>query len=191
MNPSELDEDTALSIVFANIKKKKRECDLVTLANAFQYLVDLYGSQAAVGKKVDLSTEMIREFLSTLKLPREVQQLISMRKIDSVDIVREISSLKDPSRQIAAARMLISSASKDVRDIKRLLTSGNVSVEDAKRIITDAKPKGLHIFIMDLDDEMYRLLMKSSRAMKLKPAELARDIVSEWLKRMDKGGKYK
>ena len=189
MSISSLDEETALSIIFGNTKRKKRNVDLVTLAKAFRYLVDLYGSQTAVAEKVGLSTEMIREFLNTLRLPSEIQQLISTRKIDSVDVVREIYSLKDLSKQIAAANALMSSASKDVRDIKRLLTTSNVSVEDARKVVTDSKPKGLHIFVMDFDDETYRLLLKRSRAMKLKPAELVRDIVSEWLKRTDKGGK--
>jgi hypothetical protein len=189
MSINSLDEETALSIIFGNTKKKKRNVDLVTLAKTFRYLVNLYGSQAAAAKKVGLSTEMIREFLSTLKLPTEIQQLISARKIDSVDIVREISSLKDRSNQIAAANALMSSSSKDVRDIKRLVAGSSASIEDAKNVVTDLKPKGLHIFVMDVDDETYRLLLKRSKAMKLKPAEVARDIVSKWLKRMYKGDK--
>ena len=188
MNTNRLDEETALSIIFANTKRKKRSVDILTIAKSFEYLVRLYGSQEAVAKKVGLSTEMVREFLLALKLPKEVQRLISTRKIDSIDTVREISIIKDPAKQVEAAKALANSPSKDVRDIKRLVKAANVSVEDAKKIVSNAKPKGLHIFIVDFDDETYQAIIKHAKAMKLKPAELVRDIVSDWL---NKAGKRK
>jgi ParB-like chromosome segregation protein Spo0J len=181
MNLNQLDEETALSLIFANTKKKKRNIDLLTFAKTVDYLVRFYGSQKTVAEKVGLSTEMIREFLIPLKLPKEIQKLISDRRIDSIDTVREISVLNDPSKQIAAAKALIDSASKDVRDIKRLVNVTNVSIGDAKKAISDAKPKGLHIFVMDFDDEMYHSITKHAKVLKVKPAELVRNIVSNWL----------
>jgi len=177
-----LDEETALAIVFANTKRKKRNADLLTIAKSCDYLAKLYGSQKAVAEKVGLSTEMIREFLTVLKLPAEIQDLISERKIDSIDIVREISVLQEPSKQIVAAEAFINSLSEDVRDIKRLIKDANVSVKDAKKTVLDAKPKGLHIFIMDFDDEMYRAVIEYAKTSRVKPAELVREIVMEWLK---------
>ena len=70
----ELDEATALSILFSNTKRKKRDADLLTIAKSCDYLVKLYGSQKAVADKIGLSSEMVREFLTTLRLPSEVQQ---------------------------------------------------------------------------------------------------------------------
>jgi len=180
-----LDEETALSILFANTKRKKRIDDLLTIAEACQYLVNLrkYGSQQAVAKKVGLSAEMIRQFLAVLKLPKEIQKLVSERKIDSVDIVKEIAAIKDPPKQVAVAHAFVNSLSKDVRDIKRLIKEANLSIEDAKRTVLNAKPKGLHIFIMDFDDEIYRAIKRYSRTMKMKPPELVRKIVMDWLKK--------
>jgi len=177
-----LNEETALAIVFANTKRKKRPDDLITVANAFEYLVRLYGSQKAVAGKVGLSTEMIREFLTTLKLPLEIQNLISERKINSIDTVRELSVIKESSKQIAAAESFINSLSKDVRDIKRLVKDANVSVKDAKKVVLEAKPKGLHIFVMDYDDETYQAIIRQSKALRIKPAELVKEIVTDWLK---------
>jgi hypothetical protein len=177
-----LNEETALAIVFANTKRKKRPDDLITIANAFDYLVRLYGSQKVVAEKVGLSTEMLREFLTPLKLPEEIQKLVSDRRVDSIDIIREISALKEPSKQIAATEAFINSLSKDVRDIKRLVKDANVSVKDAKKVVLEAKPKGLHIFVMDFDDEMYRTIIKQARVLKIKPAELVKRIVKDWLK---------
>ncbi len=177
-----LNEETALAIVFANTKRKKRKENLLTVAKAFEYLVKLHGSQKAVAEKVGLSTEMIREFLTTLKLPEEIQKLVSDRRIDSIDTIREISALKEPSKQIAATEAFINSLSKDVRDIKRLVKDANVSVKDAKKVVLEAKPKGLHIFVMDFDDEMYRAIIKHARTLKIKPAELVKGIVKDWSK---------
>ena len=178
-----LDEETALSILFANTRRKKRSEDLITIAESCEYLTKLYGSQKAVAERVGLSTEMIREFLAALKLPEEVQKLISDRKIDSIDIVREISVLKDPSKQIAAAKAFADSLSKDVRDIKRLIKDTSLPVAEAKKAVLESKPKGLHIFMMDFDDETYRAVIEQAKNMKVKPAELVKQIVVDWLKR--------
>jgi len=176
----ELDEETALSILFGNTKRKKRDADLLTIAQSCDYLVKLYGSQKAVADKIGLSSEMVREFLTTLRLPTEVQEIIAERKIDRVDVVREISVLKSVSKQIAVAKALADAPSKDIRDIKRLLRSG-VSIEDASKLVLDSRPKGLNVFVMDFDDVTYQALFKKARTLKTTPAELARRIILEWL----------
>jgi len=184
-----LDEETALSVLFANTRRKKRKTDLLTIAKHCDYLVKLYGSQKAVAEKVGLSSEMIREFLVVLKLPKKIQDLVSERKIDSIDIVREISALKEPSRQIVASEAFINSLSKDVRDIKRLMKDANVSVKNAKKAVLDAKPEELHIFVMDFDDEMYQAIIENAKASRVKPTELVRGIVMDWLKQKQEKNK--
>lgn len=185
----ELDEETALAIVFANIKRKKRSENLLTIAQCFEYLVKLYGSQRAMAEKIELSTEMIREFLAVLKLPEEVQKLVADRQIDSVDIVKEISALKEPQKQVEAAKSFVKSLSKDVRDIKRLVKDVNLPVEEAKTTILDLKPKGLHVFIIDFDDEMYNAINAHAKSRKVTPPELVRKIVKDWLKQEARGKK--
>ncbi|HIH97117.1 MAG TPA: hypothetical protein HA348_06545 [Thermoplasmata archaeon] len=185
----ELDEETALSIVFANTKRKKRSENLLMIAQCFDYLSKLYGSQRAVAEKTGLSTEMIREFLAVLKLPEEVQELVSNRQIDSIDTVKEISALKDPKTQIEAAKLFVNSLSKDVRDIKRLVKDANLPVEKAKATILDLKPKGLHVFIIDFDDEMYNAINAHAKSCKVTPPELVRKIVKDWLKQEARGKK--
>jgi len=182
----ELDEETALSVLFSNTKRKKRSTDLLTIAKSCQFLVKLYGSQQAVADRVGISAEMIREFLTTLKLPLEVQKLVSERKIDRVDVVREISTLKDTAKQIAAAEALIHTASKEIRDVKRLVKEAGVSVQDAKRVISEAKPQGLHIFVVDFTDETYREIAVQAKGLKTTPAELIREIVTDWLRQKTK-----
>ncbi|MFH1318422.1 MAG: hypothetical protein ABIH71_05355, partial [Candidatus Omnitrophota bacterium] len=171
--------------------RKKRIDDLLTIAKACEYLgnLDKYGSQQAVAKTVGLSSEMIRQFLNVLKLPEEIQELVSKREIDSVDIVKEIAAINDPSRQIAVAHAFVNSLSKDVRDIKRLIKSANLPIGDAKKAIINAKPKGLHIFIIDFEDEMHRAIIKEAETLKIKPADLVKKIIADWLKRKSSSDK--
>ena len=182
----EFDEETALSILFSNTKRKRRSADLLTIARSCDYLVRLYGSQQAVADRIGISAEMIREFLTTLKLPTEVQKLVSERKIDRVDVVRELSALGDPAKQIAAAEALIHTPSKDIRDIKRLVKEAGVSVQDAERVISEAKPQGLHIFVVDFNEATYREIAAQAKNLKITPAELIRGIVTDWLRQKTK-----
>jgi DNA-binding transcriptional regulator YdaS (Cro superfamily) len=176
-------ETTALAIVFGNTQRKKRKEDLVTIAKAFEYLIKMYGSQKAVAEKIGLSSSMVGQFISVLRLPEEVQKLIIERKIDSVDIAKEIAALGDTSKQIAAAEAVVSSLSKDVRDIKRLIKRTNIDAKGARKVIINEK--GFNLFIMDFDDDTYRALKKHSRSKGITPAELVKGIVEEWLKKHD------
>ncbi len=180
------DEETALSILFTNTKRKKRSVDLITIAESCEYLTKLYGSQKEVAKKVGLSTEMIREFRIPLRLPKEFRDLILNKKIDSIDIVKEIAVLKDTSQQIAMARNIANIPSKDIRDIKRLVISSKLPIKESKRIILESKLKGLHILIIDVDDATYRVLRQYSKNKKVKSAELVKNIVTEWARRVKK-----
>lgn len=181
-----LDEETALAIVFANTRRKKRTADLITVAKSFEYLVKLYGSRKAVARKVGLSTEMIREFLTVLDLPGEVKKLVSSREIDKLDVALEIYMLKDPEKQSAAAKTIAALPSKDVRDIRRLAEQANLPIEESRRMVLESKPKGLHIFVMDFDDETYDALVEEARDSNTEPAELVRKVIVDWLRRKRK-----
>jgi len=176
-----MDENYALAVVFANIRRKKRTDDLMTIAESFEYLVNLYGSQKAVAEKVGLSSEMIRQFLALLKLPKEVQTMFSRRQIDSVDTAKELLALKDSTKQIRTAKALAESLSKDTRDIKRLVKGADVPVEEAKKTVLNAKPKRFHIFVMDFDNDTYQAIIRKAKTLKIKPAELVKRIVIKWL----------
>jgi len=181
----DMDEETALALLFGNTKRKRRTVDLITLAKACDFLVKKYGSQEEVGKRIDLSSEMIREILLPLKLPREVQDRIASRVIDSIDVVREISSLKDQSKQINASYLFTSISSKDVRDIVRVIKKSDVSVEKAKHLILELKPKGIHLFLLDLDDQTYASLKDLSNRFNLSPAVLVKGLLHVWLKSLE------
>lgn len=181
-----LNEEAALAIVFANTRRKKRPYNLIAVAKAFEYLVNLYGSRNAVAKTVGLSPEMVREFLTLLKLPKEVRNLFESRKIDSLDLGRELAVLSDKQKQLVAAKVIANLPTKDVRDIKKLIRRAGLPIMESKKMVLESKPKGLNIFIVDFDDETYKALIKQAKDAKTKPAELVREIVSGWLRRKEK-----
>jgi hypothetical protein len=179
----EWDEASALAVAFENTKRKKRPKDLITVARAMKFLEELYGSQKAVAEKLDLSAEMIRQFLTVLQLPKPVKDLFLSRKIDSVDIAKELAALGDRKKQISAGKAIANSLSKDVRDIKRLVKDGHYNIKDAQKTIIDSMPKGLNVFLLDFDDDTMRQLITEARKRKIKPADLVKDIVIKWLEK--------
>jgi len=172
-----MNEIEAKQIVFANIKRKKRKKDLVTIARALDWLVRHRGSRAQVAGEFGLSTEMIRQFLTVLKLPPEVQKLFHDRTLDSVDVAKEIATLRDRDKQIHLAHRIGDAETKDTRDIKRLVKQGGTEIDDAKRTILGAKERGLHVFLVDFDDDTFRLIKERSRKAGVEPAEFVRRIV--------------
>jgi len=176
-----LTEDKALAIVFANTKRKKRTEDLVTIAEAFEYLVKLYGSQAAVSKKTGLSQEIVREFRKVLSLPDEVLNVIRARKVDSLDAAYRIAMLDNRDQQIRAAKELADLQSGDIRDIRRLMSDTGLSVEESKKKVLEAKLKGLHIFVIDFDNDEYKVIVKKAKSEGVAPAQLVKRAVLEWL----------
>jgi len=175
------DKTTAWYIAFENTGRKKRPKDLVTVAGAMKYLTGIYGSKE-VAEKLNISVEMIRQFLTVLDLPRSVKKLFAGRRLDSVDVAKELAALGDERKQESAAQAIVNSPSKDVRDIKRLIKTGHYRVKDAKRTVLEAKPEGLNIFLLDFDDDTVRKLVSECRVQKMKPAELVRQIVTNYLK---------
>jgi hypothetical protein len=129
---------------------------------------------------------MIREFLKVLNLPGEIKTLVSSREIDRLDVALEISMLEDAEKQIAAAKTIAGLPSKDVRDIRRLAQQANLPIKESKKMVLESKPKGLHIFMMDFDDETYDALVEEARDSNSEPAELVRKVVTDWLRRKRK-----
>ena len=178
----EMDENQALAIMFGNTKRKKRNVDLITLAKSCEILVKRYGSRKEVGEILGLSAEMIRQILTPLKVSDEVKKLISEKKIDSIDLVMHLSSIKDQNLQTKAALMLTNFHTKDVRDILQLIKKSGIDIEKAIDTIIENKPKGVHILMLDLDDHNYILLKNASEKIQMPPAILAKFVLQCWLK---------
>jgi len=181
-------EAKALATTLANTRTTKRPDDLLTVASAMKYLVQLYGSQKKVAAKAGVPPEMIRQFLTVLRLSGKVQRLFAARQLDSVDVAKELVTLKDQKQQELTAVAIANMSSKDARDIKRLIKNAKCDVEDAKTTVLEAKPNGLNIFLLDFTDDVLHGLKREARRRKMKAAELVREIVTNWLNEKESPG---
>jgi len=183
----DLDENTALAVLFANTRRKRRTTDLISVAEACHYLKGLYRSQRAVAEKVGLSSEMIREFLALRSLPGEIKSMVRAREIDRLDVAYRIAMIRDPARQLDMAKKVATEPTKDVRDIARLLGATDLSVEESRERVRESKFKGLHIFVIDFDDEEYRTISARAQSLRVKPAEVVQRAILDWLKSPNAG----
>jgi hypothetical protein len=182
-----MDEPTALAIVFSNTKRKRRSVDLITVAECLEFLVHLYGSQNAVAEKIGISSEMIRQFRKILTLPDDVKKMIKARKIDKLDVAYRISLIDDSEKQKTAAQIIGNLQTHDVRDIVRFMkTHPETSITNSKKVILESKPKDIHIFVIDLDEDSYQAIIKEAAQSGIKPADLVKKIVKAWLQQRNK-----
>ena len=114
-------------------------------------------------------------------MPREVEDMVRTRRIDRLDVAYRISMLDDPENQVQVANQAAELLTDDVRDMRRLISSTGLSPEAAKNRVLESKLKGLHVFVMDFDDEEYQVIMQQAEARKMAPAELVRQVVLDWL----------
>jgi hypothetical protein len=97
--------ENALAILISSTHSKKRTKSLMEIAEWLAYAVEELGSIKAVGERIDLSPQMLRQFESVQKLDPKVQWLFSTRRLDSVDAAAHLSMLR-AKEQIAVASLL-------------------------------------------------------------------------------------
>ena len=187
---NDLNETKALGIMFSSTKRKNRINDLITIAQSCEYLINLYGSRKKVADILGISTEMIRQFVLPLKLPKLVQDLISDRKIDSIDVIMHLNSLKNPNQQIKAAQMITDVSSKDVRDIIKLVKKYNIDIDESINTIIQLKTRSMHIVMLDIEDDSYNILKEISNEINIPPAIITKVIVESWLREHKKNEAY-
>jgi len=176
-----INETEALATVFANTKKKKRNIDLLTLAENLEFLKSIYKDTGKVANKVDLTKEMVRELLLPLYLPDEIKTLVKSRKIDRVGDIVEISKIKDSESKLKFALSLAGFTSDDVRDLKRMLKYTKIDLNKAVKTLTDLKDQNLHIIVIDVKDSIYKNLKKKAADAKKKVPEFVREIIEKFV----------
>ncbi len=181
-----MDEETALATIFANTRRHKRLVDLLTLAECFDFLRTIYPTQEAIAKKVDLSREMVREFLQVINLPEYVKELIQCRKIDSIDIAYRLSKIRDENTLRNMVDKILDVQAHDVRDIvSTMKENAGLSSDTAREIILKTKLHNIHFFIIDFDEKDYHKLLFLTKDSDNSPAELIKKVVEEWLSKND------
>jgi hypothetical protein len=175
-----LSENDLMAAIISNTKRKNRTIDLLTLAKYLDILNLKYSSKI-LAKELGLSEEMIRQLLLPLQMPKEIQNLISSRKIDKIDVVVTLNKIRNKEKQIEAANLLTNYSAREIRDIINLYQIKKINLTMAKDIITQYKNKNLHIILIDLDDKTYNDLNKISKKYSINLPEFSKLIIISWV----------
>lgn len=110
--------EKALALIISCTRRIKRPLDLVTLSKNILYAKRCMGSLEAVAEAVGLSVRQLKDFLAVEDLCADVKNLVEKRKIDSVDVVKNLRRLPAKKQKILARRFVSGKiTSKDVRVI--------------------------------------------------------------------------
>ena len=190
-------ENTLLSSLYVNLKgnKKKKE-DWISIAKKCAEFAK-NKSHKEVAEKLGVSTELIRAILNLLVLPVEVQQLIKQGKI-LFDAAQRMNTIDPKSkdekqrkkRQIEVAKAITGLTSHEQREIIQYAKKyPNVSLSNfKKRVTTQLTKEKIHVAIIPLSEESFRILQIESVRKKISLEKLILNIIDDWKKR---GGKSK
>lgn len=182
-----LDEETALGILFINLKGSKKK-DYLATAEACRHLTQLYGSHRKVADKVGVSSEIIREFDSLNELPEAAKKLVSTGSI-KLDIGSRISTqIKGEKRQVEIARAVADLRTFDARAIiEYAKRKPEMPADEIRSKVLKSKTvtEKVHVFIMSLPHDVFQGLKTESSRLKIKSDELVKRILREWLEKKE------
>ena len=185
---SSMNEEEALSICFANLKGSKDK-DLLMTARALQYLRSLpkYGSNQKVAQAVGVSDEIVREFLTLLKLPKLIQDMFEQRQLRRLEQSRRLWQLSRTRPELleTVAKAISGLRSWDARQIiEHILRNPDITVAAAKDAVLRSrtiKEREFHVIAI-LPEDDYRLLANEAKKMKVPVDELVTSVVQDWLR---------
>jgi len=179
--------EDALAICFSNLKGYKDK-DLFATAQALSYLKTLpeNRSNKKVGKLVGVSGEIVREFISLLRLPEAIQDLFKQGQLKHLEQVRRLWQLAriNPGLLDETAVAISQISAWDGRlVIDYILKNPGVVVSDALKVVNDSKTiteKEYHVIAI-LSEEEYKLLAAEAKKHKTPVDLLVTSIVQQWL----------
>jgi len=188
-----MNKEEAFVICFTNLKGSKDK-ELIRTAKALQYLRNLpeYNSNNKVGKAVGVSGEIVREFLTILKLPNNIQVLFEQKKLRRLEQARRLWQLARNRPDILddTAKAISDMTAWDARHLVDFISRNpEKPVKDAKEAVMNSKTKIEHEFhvIALLSENEYRQLSQISRQKKMAIDALVTSIMQKWLEEETNG----
>lgn len=181
----ELDEETALAILFRNLKGSKKK-DYMATAKACRFLRRLYGSNAKVAEKVGVSSEIIREFDSLNDLPNEVKEMVSAGIIKLDTGYRISTKIEGEEKQVEIAKAVRDLGAFDARAIIEYAQKNpNMPVSEVRSRVLGSKTikERLHIFVLPLAEDVFQALKSESTKLRIRPEKLVERIIKNWLEK--------
>jgi hypothetical protein len=116
---TDTNDSEIIARLILSTKRKKRNYSLIDIASDISSLQKKKGGLKEVSKIVGISTGMLNQFLSVLKLPSEIQTMVQERIIDSVAMVFLLSKFSNEDALLLSAKAADKSLS--TSDLKILL----------------------------------------------------------------------
>ncbi|MEW6614026.1 MAG: hypothetical protein AB1401_00925 [Thermodesulfobacteriota bacterium] len=146
-------------------KRKKRDINLLEVAEEMKSLYTIHQSLDKVAKIVKLSPEMVRQFLKINELDESVKELIKNDLIKGVDIGYRVSKLSKKDQIIFAKHIIEKNiSSKDVRAIVRYkIDNSKMPVEKAINEVIQSKDKKIYVAYLGIEEDTYEKLLEKNR----------------------------
>ena len=182
-----MNKEEALAVCFSNLKGSKDK-ELFRTAKALQYLRNLpeYNTNDKVGKAVGVSAEIVREFLTILRLPNNIQVLFEQKKLRSLEQARRLWQLarirSDILEETVAA--ISDMTAWDARHlIDFIIKNPDKPVKEAKGVVLNSKTITEHEYhvIALLSEIEYQQLSQISHRKKVPVDALVTSIIQNWL----------
>ncbi len=152
----------SLAKIGKGTKRKKRDINLLEVAEEMKFLYDIHKSLDEVAKVVRLSPEMVRQFLKITELNVKVKELIKRDLIRGVDICYRISKLREKD-QIVFAKEIASKniPSEDVRAIvKYKIVNSKMPINKVINKVLKSKVKKIYVAYLGIEKDIFENLQK-------------------------------
>jgi len=171
----------SLAKIGIGTKRKKREINLLEVAEEMKSLYDKHNSLEGVAKLVRLSPEMVRQFLRINGLDDNVKELIKAGLIKSVDIGYRISKLEKNDQAVLATFVSDKNlCSDDVRSIvKYKLDNPAIPIESAITRTIKSKDKKVYVAYFGIEKDVFERFSAKTRSKDLQ--SIVRRIFNSFL----------
>jgi len=155
-------------------KRKKRDINLLELAEEIKSLYEENKSLEKTGKIVKLSPEMVRQFIKVNHLDDKVKDLIKKGLITSVDICYRISKLSK-NEQVLLAKHIIDKSlnSDDVRAIVKFkINNPEIPIVKATEKVIQSKDKKIYVAYFGIEEDNFKKISKLIANKKIKESKI-------------------
>lgn len=174
------------AIAYANLKGPRKK-DYIGTAKALQRLKSYpeYNTNEKLAQQLPVTREMVRQFLTLLRLPEEIQRLFGPDglKLEHGRRLWQVTR-KRPDLQRDVTRAMAELKAHDARDlVTYVLDHADMPVMEARKIILNSKTKTTreyHVIAL-LPESEYKSLVEYARKQRLPVDAAVTSIIRSWL----------
>jgi hypothetical protein len=156
----------SLAKIGKGTKRKKREINLLEIAEEMEDFYAVNNSLEKVAELVKLSPEMVRQFLKINDLDENAKELIRAGLISSVDIGYRLSKLTRKDQATLAKRIVDDRlSSDDVRSIIRFkMDNPRMNIQNVTKKLLESKDKKIYVAYLGIEEDVFERLVKKHKS---------------------------